>query len=216
MFEVRGELSVLRGCTCLVWRAERTSAVGREGPHHPAAPCSVNSAVGAIVPSEHLSPVLGLVLSPHLPPRLDHKPCVRPGGAARGRMLGFSVPRLGSTRPRTQSGLRPKWRTPTVVRPAMAFPSQPRRVSPCCPRAPGSGNPGSRGEEGRARGLLGLGPHPSEEASGRERGTEQLGRQTRSGFCPGAGAPRAVRPTVGLAPHSCRTAETASGRAEWP
>lgn len=152
VFEVRGELSVLRGCTCLVWRAERTSAVGREGPHHPAAPCSVNSTVGAIVPSEHLSPVLGLVLSPHLPPHLDHKPCVRPGGAARGRMLGFSVPRLGSTRPRTQSGLCPKWRTPTVVRPAMAFPSQPRRASPCCPRAPGSGNPGSREEEGRAQG----------------------------------------------------------------
>lgn len=89
VFEVRGELSVLRGCTCLVWRAERTSAIGREGPHHPAAPCSVNSAVGAIVPSEHLSPVLGLVLSPHLPPRLDHKPCVRPGVGGSGQDAGL-------------------------------------------------------------------------------------------------------------------------------
>lgn len=152
VFEVRRELSVLRGCTCLVWRAERTSAVGREGPHHPAAPCSVNSAVGAIVPSEHLSPVLGLVLSPHLPPRLDHKPCVRPGGAAQGRMLGFSVPRLGSTRPRTQSGLRPQWRTPTVVRPAMAFPSQPV----ASPRAAqGPLGPGTQAAEGRKEGLKG-------------------------------------------------------------
>lgn len=74
VFEVRGEHSVLRGCTCLVWREERTSAVGRESPHHPAAPCSLNSAVGATMPREHLSPVLCLVLSRLLPPCLDYKP----------------------------------------------------------------------------------------------------------------------------------------------
>lgn len=133
VLEVRGEHSVLRGCTCLVWKEERTSAVGRESPHHPAAPCPVNSAVGAIMPSEHVSPVLCLVLSPLLPPCLDCKPLEMesvsvPGGGS-GQVLCFSRPRVCSTRPRTQSGLSPKWLTPMVVRPAMAFPSQPLRLS---------------------------------------------------------------------------------------
>lgn len=133
VLEVRGEHSVLRGCTRLVWKEERTSAVGRESPHHPAAPCPVNSAVDAIMPSEHLSPVLCLVLSPLLPPCLDCKPLEMesvsvPGGGS-GQVLCFSRPRVCSTRPRTQSGLSPKWLTPMVVRPAMAFPSQPLRLS---------------------------------------------------------------------------------------